>query len=219
MRKSTFIFLFTLLINYSNAQTVGIVYNINPTMGYSFCKGLFKFEVLNQHDLNYNVVNYIESYMNNKKIPNKIFDDFDFSAIEYFTERIKLKKMAEYVENYCEKNNLDRIIILRKNNAYTSTDFMRTLHNFEHDLGIITFNLEKKKTLLYYNYVIINYTKGSRKFKAVLRSNYKSQKFEEPIFDSVKLNLVNNNVFNYHVTGYNSIISRFLDESIPFVLE
>ncbi|WP_406826569.1 hypothetical protein [Pedobacter sp. KACC 23697] len=70
----------------------------------------FKPNVLAENDFSFNLL----TYLNRKNIENKELENFDFSELEYFSERYKYKKMVAYAEDFCIKNNLDQIIIIRK---------------------------------------------------------------------------------------------------------
>lgn len=190
--------IFSLLIffiSYSSfAQTTGIVSNINPQMGYIYLKGAFNPKALHENDLNYSFSDSIATYLEDRNITTKILDSFDFAELEYFSERIKYKKMVAYAEDFCQKNNLDRIIIVRKKNAYTISDPMQMFDGFIHDYGIATLSIYDKTAMLFYNFSIIGFTKGEKDFRIFMGPNYKSHKFEDILFDKVKYTLINKNV-------------------------
>ena len=101
----------------SIAQKTGIVSDINYQMGYVYLKGAFKPKALAENDLSFNLLTYLTDYLNKKDIENKELENFDFKELEYFSQRNKYKKMVAYAEDFCIKNNLDQIIIIRKENA------------------------------------------------------------------------------------------------------
>lgn len=192
------------------AQKTGIVSEINPKMGYVHLKGVIKTKVLGENDLDFNVLSYLASYFSDKHIETEQPQDFDFSRLEYFSERHKYKDMLAYAEVFCEKNNLNQLIIIRRKNAYTIADPMQMFYGFDHDYGIATLSLYDKRPILFYNFSLIRYLKGSKNFDVLLQPSYKNQKFDEVVFDKEKNTLINDKVFPYFKPVFEGVLSKAL---------
>lgn len=204
-----FIFLFPLC---SIAQKTGFVSEINAKMGYVYLKGALKPKVLGENDLEFDLIPYLSNYFNKKDIKNEELENFNFAELEYFSERYKYKKMVAYAEDYCAKNNLDLIIIIRRKNAYTLTDPMQMFHGFDHDYGIATLSIYDKRPMLFYNFSLISYVNGSNDFKVLLAPGYNNHKFDEVVFDKEHYKLVNNKVLEYFRPLFENILSKALDK-------
>ncbi|SDD11160.1 hypothetical protein [Pedobacter soli] len=194
------------------AQKTGIVSDVNYQMGYVYLKGAFKTKVLAENDLNFNLLTYLTTYLNKKNIENKQFENFDFNELEYFPQRYKYKKMVAYAEDFCIKNNLDQIIIIRKKNAYTLTDPMQMFDGFNHDFGIATLSMYDKRPILFYNFSLIKYLKGSNDFKILLSPSYKNHKFDDVILDKENYKLANDKVLMYFQPVFETILNNGLDK-------
>ncbi|RQO77841.1 hypothetical protein DBR40_07680 [Pedobacter sp. KBW01] len=181
-------------------------------MGYVYLKGAFKAKVLAENDLNFNLLTYLTTYLNKKNIENKEFESFDFKELEYFSERYKYKKMVAYAEDFCVKNNLDQIIIIRKKNTYTLTDPMQMFYGFDHDFGIATLSMYDKRPILFYNFSLIKYLKGSNDFKILLSPSYKNHKFDDVVLDKENYRLINDSVLMYFQPVFETILNKSLDK-------
>jgi hypothetical protein len=196
----------------SIAQKTGIVSDVNYQMGYVYLKGAFKAKVLAENDLNFNLLTYLTTYLTKKNIENKEFESFDFKELEYFSQRYKYKKMVAYAEDFCVKNNLDQIIIIRKKNAYTLTDPMQMFYGFDHDFGIATLSMYDKRPILFYNFSLIKYLKGSNDFKILLSPSYKNHKFDDVVLDKENYRLINDNVLMYFQPVFETVLNKGLDK-------
>lgn len=208
--------IFTILVFFiplcSIAQKTAIVSDSNYQMGYVYLKGAFKPKVLAENDLNFNLLTYLTTYLNKKNVENKELENFDFKELEYFSQRYKYKKMVAYAEDFCIKNNLDQIIIIRTKNAYTLADPMRMFFGFDHDFGIATLSMYDKRPMLFYNFSIIRYLKGSNDFKVLLEPGYKNQKFDDVVFDKENYKLINDKVLIHFQPVFEAILNKALDK-------
>ncbi|KQM78106.1 hypothetical protein ASE74_15465 [Pedobacter sp. Leaf216] len=210
--KTTFTILIFLIPLCSIAQKTGIVSDINYQMGYVYLKGALNPKVLAENDLDFNVLTYLTAYLNKQNVQNEQFENFDFKELEYFDRRYKYKKMVAYAEEFCIKNNLNQIIIIRKKNSYKMADPRQMFYGFHHDFGIATLSMYDKRPILFYNFSIIRYLKGSSDFKVVLTNSYKNQKFDDVVFDKENYKLINDKVLTYFQPVFEALLNKALDK-------
>ena len=210
--KIIFTILFFFVSLCSIAQKTAIVSDINYQMGYVYLKGAFNPKVLGENDLNFNLLKYLTTYLNKKDIEYKELENFDFTELEYFSQRRNYKKMTAYAEDFCIKNNLDQIIIIRKINAYTLTDPMQMFNGFDHNFGIATLSIYDKRPMLFYNFSLIRYLKGTNDFKVILTPSYKNHKFDDVVFDKETYKLINDKVLIHFQPVFETILNKALDK-------
>lgn len=135
--------LFLGIIVYS--QKIGIVYGINPQMGYVALKGAFKAKAIAEQELDFHLIDFLSDYFKSSNIDFEVRYDFEFNKLEYMNDNdFSQKKYVEYTNQYCEQNGLDKIIIIRRNSYYKVTYPMVIYHGLEYDFGVSMLTLYKK---------------------------------------------------------------------------
>ena len=96
MKKILNLFL-SLMPIFMFSQKIGIVYNINPKMGYTYMKGVFKAVPVLQEEMNFDFIIFLEEYLQKKNLTHELRNDFDFSKLENVDLRYSNKKETEYL--------------------------------------------------------------------------------------------------------------------------
>ena len=180
-------------------------------MGYVYLKGAFKAKALNEYDLDYHLADSISVNLKRRNIKNQVFDTFDFEKLQDFSRHTS-NKMVSYAEDFCVKNNLDRLILVIKKDAYTISDPMQMFFGFDHDYGIASLSMYDQRAMLFYNLYVVCFTKGKNKFEKILNPSYKSHLFSSVLFDKEKLTLINDEVEPYFKNLFDLKIKETLDK-------
>ena len=89
---------------------------------------------------------------------------------------------------------------------------MQMFYGFDHDFGIATLSMYDKRPMLFYNFSLIRYLKGSNDFKVVLAPSYKNHKFDDVVFDKENYKLINDKVLIYFQPVFETILNKALDK-------
>lgn len=192
------------------SQKIGIVYNINPQMGYTALKGAFKAKAIAEQELDFHLIDFLSDYFKSSGIDFEVRYDFEFSKLEYMNNDFSQKKYVEYTNQYCEQNSLDKIIIVRRNNHYKVTDPVGMYHGLEYDFGVSMLTLYKKRAMFYYNFLLISHNRGEHSFSRRLRPHYLTHKFDNVFSDDNYL-LKDFSVVEYYLPIFKGKIKQELD--------
>lgn len=132
------------------AQT-GFVSNINTKLKHIYAEVGDNVEVKFTELLNYDASDFIKKLT----AQTKTLNDFDFKILEN-NSLLSDKKQREYLKNFCEKNNIEKVIILYRNPFFTQYSPYKNLYRLKFDFGILT-QVSKKKTIYYMNRMILAY--------------------------------------------------------------
>ncbi|NML70743.1 hypothetical protein HHL23_13200 [Chryseobacterium sp. RP-3-3] len=149
MRK--IVLLFLIFFKTSIFCQTGFVSNISTKLKHIHAEVGDKVGVKFTEVLNYNASDFI------KKLTAQTItlNDFDFKILEN-NSLLSDKKQKEYLKDFCEKNNIEKIIILYRNPFFTQYSPYENLYRLKFDFGILT-QERKKKTIYYINRMILAY--------------------------------------------------------------
>ncbi|MEJ8597575.1 hypothetical protein JSO62_02535 [Riemerella anatipestifer] len=195
------------------SQKIGIVSNVNPTMGYVFLKGAFKVVPVYQENLHFNILNFLEEYLKKENYSYEFSDSFDFSKLEDLNLKYINKKEIKYINEYCEKYGYDKILILRKNTNNTNYHggYMYGINDLNSNFGIAALSSSKKRAFLFTNFLFYTFHKGDNDFKNIFGYVFTNHKFEESIYDE-NMKLVNQSTILYFLSEYKNIITNDFDK-------
>lgn len=66
--------------------------------------------------------------------------------------------------------------------------------------------------MLFYNFSLIRYIKGSHDFKLLFAPGYKNHKFDEVVFDKGNYKLINDKVLIHFRPVFETILNKGLDQ-------
>lgn len=149
MKKIILLFLFFFKTSFF-CQT-GFVSNINTKLKHIHAEVGDNVEVKFTEVLKYDASDFI------KKLTAQTItlNDFDFKILENngFSSD---KKQKEYLKNFCEKNNIEKIIILYRNPFFSQYSPYKNFYRLKFDFGILT-QERKNKTIYYTNRMTLAY--------------------------------------------------------------
>ena len=211
MKKALKILLLFLSVSIYS-QKIGVVYDINPQMGYVYMKGAFKAVPVLQENVDFNFIMFLEEYLQKRNINYELKNDFDFSKLENLNLKFSNKKEIEYVNKYSEDNGFDKILIVRRNTNYDNAALVLGIDTFDYDFGIGTQSLSKRNAFLFTNFLIFPYKKGDKAFKNIFGYFFKSRKFESVYDENFKLK--NEEVFPFFLSTFKQEIEKKIEEFI-----
>ena len=194
------------------SQKIGIVSDINSKMGYTFLKGTFKATPVVQKDLDFDFMVFLKDYMKKNNYSFEIKNNFDFSKLEDINLQTSNKKELEYVNQYCEENGIDKLLIIRKNTSYGRSDILG-MNDLSYNYGIATLSFSKKRALFFSNFLIFPFTKGNNGFKDVFTTSRLTHKFDNDVYDENHL-LKNSSVLDYYLPIFKEKLSEDLQNSL-----
>ncbi|AZA58748.1 hypothetical protein EG350_16810 [Chryseobacterium shandongense] len=150
LMKKTLLF-FLIIFKTSVFCQVGFVSNINTKLKHIHAEVGDNIEVQFTEVLDYDASDFIKQLTIQTKKPN----DFDFKILNN-NSFLSDKKQREYIREYCNKNNIEKLIILYRNPFFAQNSPYRNLHNLKFDFGILT-QERKRKTIYYMNRMILAY--------------------------------------------------------------
>jgi len=212
-----FVLLFLFFFKTSIFCQTGFVSNINTKLKHIHAAIGDRVEVKFAEVLNYNASDFI------KKLTAQTITlhDFDFNILEdnsLFSD----KKQKEYLKNYCEKNNIEKIIILYRNPFFTQYSPYKNLYRLKFDFGILT-QERKKKTIYYMNRIILAYysIKEDKLLPVFLsgedslHKEYYKRNVEGNVVDKDSKKIVDTtNVENDFIKNFESRLKKNFDEAM-----
>lgn len=202
-------FVLSLFLNLKG-QNVGIISNINPTMGHIHTKAGLKFNPIFEKDLDFNIESIINNTLTENQKEFSYFSDFDWEKLGYFTDKTKAKPILEYLQKYSNEKEIEELFIIRKLNSYGSFG-LAGFHNFNHNIGILSLPSNKKRSIFFYNFVIYKYSKKDNiVYIPTLNKNeridaFTIKNFSEGVYDeNQQLSL---NVIEYYTSAFKKHIS------------
>lgn len=210
--------LFTLVIFFIfifiDAQKIGIVYDINPSLGYTISRNFPSFKPISEQKLDFNYIDFISDYLSSQNVEYKIYDDFDFSYIDFINRNSIQKNQINYVNNYCKEKGLEKLIIIKKNNTYSGVlDTMKDLHNNTYNYGFMTLKQYKKRSLFYVNFLVLEYNLGDKNYDNFINTVFINKKFKEELYKE-DFTFKNDIAMNYHLNLFKENAKKSFDKLI-----
>lgn len=201
-------------INLFSQQKIGLVYNINPEMGYVFFKGVFKATPIIEEKVGtFNMVKFLEEELRkHDDIYSEVRFDFNFREVNQIGVLGYTKDIKNYLNQYCEKNNLDGVLAIVRNEYYRLSNPLQIYHNLGYNLGIATFSIHKNRAILYYNFIMFFYMKEDQSRSFIVTPSYKTHKFENQVYNDNYL-LNNNQVMDYYLPVIQEILKSPLNKT------
>lgn len=211
--KSIYLSLFILLSLSCFGQKIGLVSDINPTMGYAHMTGVVSPKPVYQESMRYNFFDFIKSNLKTKDLEIELYRGFNFENLAYLNPHSPTKKISKYVRDYCESNNIEKLIIVNRRNLYTTIETMRMFHQLDYDYGIVTTNYSKKGAMFYLNFYVSIYDFKNNKFHKSYGSKIFSKTMSEATYDPEKLTLTNNNLYGFFVEKLETQLKSYMHQN------
>jgi hypothetical protein len=216
--KRLILILSILIFNINYSQKIAVVSNINPIMGYTFAKtGLISFKPQIEDDLDFNLNDYTNEIFKDKNLDVKYFEDFNWDNLGYFDDYSKSKPILDYLQSYCNKKEIDELIIFRKYNSFKLIGVLDMFFYFKHNFGILTLNSYKKRALFYFNFGVYKY---SLKENVIYLPNlkkgeyidaYLTKKFDSEVFNQDTKKMSNSTmIIDYYLPQFKNYIKNTL---------
>ena len=164
MRKILILTILLLQTHFLSAQKIGVIESYDPNLKHAHLKGLFDLKFYSVEDLNYNIKPFIDSlYTENQIKPNQI-ENFDLKIFENFDPIYGNRKIEENLKNFCELQNYDALIIIKKfGNKQNKYNLIASELDTKLDFGLVTFENTKKSLFYYNNLIFLYYTPKNNK--------------------------------------------------------
>ncbi|WP_163395187.1 hypothetical protein [Flavobacterium limi] len=196
---------------------VGIISNINESMGYFNSDKLSKIKANIEYSLDFNIKDLTEKLLTAEQINHK-FLEYDFANIEKLNDLRRIdKSIIDTLSNFCTNNSIQDLIIFRKLTHYDpfyATDlFFYTEHNF----SIFTINsYSANKAFFFSNFRIYHFNNLTKELiipptnNKVNLNTLQLEKFENPVYDLDSKKLINSKVSDYYITEFKNTITNAL---------
>ena len=149
----------------SFGQNIGLASNFNTSLKHAHLTGTWNYKVESIDDLNYDISKYVDSLFLEKKVIPVKTNDFDFKILSYYVPSNTNKSIAAKLFEYCDKKNLDAIIIFYKNNYYPSLSPFKNMYYDDIDYGILSYKHAEYRLFYYTNVSFIYYIKKTNKLE------------------------------------------------------
>lgn len=161
---------------------VGFVTEINPKLKHIHAEVGSNVGVQNTEVFNYDLNLFLTDMLEKSKSEIESLSDFDFEIFTYYNG-FQDKKMIKYLDDFCKKKGVKKLIIFYRNHFFPPYSPYKNLLNLKFDFGILT-QVRKKKTIYYMNRAQMAYYNSDTK---KLSLTYPKVKNESLHYEFVKI--------------------------------
>lgn len=181
MMRKIFLFLFY-FAQYSIFSQVGFTSEVNPKFKHIHAEVGSNIGVQNTEVFEYDLNLFLTEMLSNSRVEIKSLSDFDFEILANYNG-FQNKKITEYLDGFCERKGVKKLVILYRNRYFQQNSPYKNLLNLKFDFGILT-QVRKNKTIYYINRAQMAYYNSETKKLSLTYPNVKNESLH---YEFVKL--------------------------------